>query len=312
MQRDDERDLERALEEHRRRIFNAPTEQERKKAERELAEHIARPGLTDDIDQLARDFEIRLKRALAFPPGTPAEYKEAFAPFLERVAAIPPYDKWEVVGWDLWTQHMVHFFFQYGAEPLFASLVLKVFGLLSPPPEVFEASTADDDDIERARKRREIAERIETDAVRVVQRAIDNFVDALRGRLGSALDQTLDEIAIKAIDELEAGLISVNKERVRELRELILSEWQKVEKVRIGVRMGSPTFDTKEAVEALIDEAQASLKPSKLDWNKTTVVAYINANYPSVRCGSVKQLNRLLRKFGLEHKFEGGEDRTKV
>jgi len=302
--RENERDLEQALEEHMRRIFNAATEQERKKAERELAEHIARPRLTDDIDQLARDFEIRLKRACAFPPDTPAEYKEAFAPFLERVATIPPPDKQKVIGWDLWTQHMVHFSFQYGVEPLCAQLGLKVFGLVSPPPEAFTAITDDRDDIERARKRREIVERVEMDAVRCVQLALESFVEALRGRLGFVLDQTLNEVALTAIDELEPTLVSVNKDSVRRLRALVLDEWQKVEKVRLGVPLpGAPTFSTKEEFEALIDEAQARLKPLKMDRNKTAVVQYINANYLTVRCGSVYQLNRLLKKFGLAAKF---------
>jgi len=89
MQREDEQDLERALEEHRRRIFEAPTEKERKKAERELAEHAARPKQTDDIGKIAREFEIRLKRLVSFPPDAPPEYKEAFAPFLKRVLEIP-------------------------------------------------------------------------------------------------------------------------------------------------------------------------------------------------------------------------------
>jgi hypothetical protein len=300
---DDERDLEQALEEHRRRIFEAPTEAERKKAERELAEHIARPGLTDDIDQLARAFQIRLKRGVAFPPGTPAEYKAAFAPLLERVAAIPHYDKWEVPAWDLWTQHMVKFSFAYGIEPLIAQLTLKAFAHIAPSPEVFAAATDDADDIERARKTREFVEVIEAAVNEIAQRAIGHFLDALRGRLGSVLDQTLNEIIIKAIDELEAELNNTGEKQATRLRKVAFDEWAKVEKVRLGTPgQGAPAL-TKEVFEALIDEAQARLRPMNMDQTKTAVVAYINNNYSAVRCGGVKQLNRMLKKFGLDHKF---------
>jgi hypothetical protein len=234
MSHDDERDLERTLEEHRRRIFEAPTDAERKKAERELAEHVARPKQTDDLDKIAREFEIRLKRAASLPPGATPEQREAFAPFLERVATIPPHDQQEVIGWDLWTQHMVHFFFQYGVEPLCAQLGLKVFGLLSPPPEVFVAATADADDIERARKRRAFVEFVEADVIQVVGKAIEYFPEALSGRLGSVLDETLHEIALRAIDELAQELNTVGKEDVRRARALVLDQWTKIEKVRLG------------------------------------------------------------------------------
>jgi len=136
MRRDDERDLEQVLEEHDRRIFEAPTEAERKKAEIELNEHVARHKLTDDLDKIAREFEIRLRRSATVRPDMPAEYREVFEPFLKRVAAIPPLDKWTVPpGLELWTQHMVYFCFQYGAEPLFALLGLKAFALIAPSPE---------------------------------------------------------------------------------------------------------------------------------------------------------------------------------
>lgn len=309
----DERDLERALEEHGRRIFDAPTDAERKRAERELAEHIARPKQTDDLDKIAREFEIRLKRAFAFPPDTPAEYTEAFTPFIERMATIPPPDKQEIIGWDLWTQHMVLFSFQYGIEPLCAQMGLKVFDLLSPPPAVFAAATDDLDDIERARKRREFVERVEADVVKVVRRALDLFVEALRGRLGSVLDETLSEIALRAIDELAPELNNVGEKDATNLRRLVFKEWEKVEKVRLGTPPpGAPTFNTKQEVEALIDEAQARLQPAGMDQIKTTVLQYINKHYPAVRCSSIKQLNRLLKKFDLEHKFEGDEERTKI
>jgi hypothetical protein len=302
---DDERDLERALEEHARRIFNAPTEQERKKAERELAEHIARPKLTDDLDQLAREFEIRLKRAATLLPDTPAEYRVAFAPFLDRMATIPPHDKWTVEPWDLWTQHMVKFSFAYGVEPLCAMLGLKVFGLINPSPEIFEELTSDPDEIERARKTREFVERVEADVVSCVQLAFKYFLEALRGRLGAVLDQTLHEIAIRAISEIEQELNNPGEKNTPRLRKFVLNEWARVEKVRLGMPTpGAPTFGTKEEVEALIDEAQEKLKPLKMDQNKNAVRQYINANYPAVRCSSGQQLNRLLKKFGLEWKFQ--------
>jgi hypothetical protein len=304
MHRDDEGDLERALEEHARRIFDAPTEQERKKAEKELAEHIARPKQTDDIEKIARDFVIRLKRAASLPPGATPEQREAFAPFLERVAAIPPYDEWHVEGFDLWTQHMVRFSFDYGFEPLAALLGLKVLTLIIPAPKIFAAATDDPDDIEGARKRREVVEFVQADVIRVVGKAIEYFPAALSGRLGTVLDETLHEITLKAIDELEPELNTIDKEDVRRARRLVLDEWTKIEKVRLETPPpGAPTFNTKEEFEALIDEAQASLKPSKIDQNKTAVLAYINANYPAIRCGSVYQLNRLLKRYGLEGKF---------
>src|SRR5262249_23565227 len=154
---------------------------------------------TDDLEKIARDFEIRLKRAASLPPGATQEYREAFAPFLERVATIPPHDKWEVPAWDLWTQHMVRFSFAYGVEPLCALLGLKVVGLRSPTPDIFEEVTFDLDDAERARKTRELVERVTTDVVKVVQVAIGHFLDALCGRLGSVLDETLNEVAVRAI-----------------------------------------------------------------------------------------------------------------
>jgi hypothetical protein len=303
MTKDDERDLARILEEHARRLFNAPNEQERKKAEREIAEHIARPELTDDINQLAREFEIRLKRAATLPPDTPAEYREAFTPLLERVAAIPPLDRWETPVWDLSTQHMVRFFFAYDVEPLCALLGLKAFGLIEPSHEYFKAATADPDDIERARKTREFVEHVETDVVKIAQRAFGHFIEALRGRLGSVLDETLYEIAVRAISELEAELNTTGEKHVVRVREHVLKERTKVEKVRLGTPGVGPRALTKEVFEAMIDQAQAALRPHKMDQTKNSVLTYINNNYPAVRCGSVYHLNRLLKKFGLEGKF---------
>ncbi|MGH9938166.1 MAG: hypothetical protein ACREAM_18120, partial [Blastocatellia bacterium] len=72
-----------------------------------------------------------------------------------------------------------------------------------------------------------------------------------------------------------------------------------------------PTL-TKEECEALIDEAREKLKPVELDQRKNAVVEYISAHHPAVRCSSVKQLNRLLEKFGLESKFNEREDGTKT
>lgn len=303
MHRDEESDLARKLEEHARRIFNAPTEAEKKKAERELAEHIARPKQTDDIEQLAREFEIRLKRAARLPPGATPEQREAFAPLLERVAAIPPFDKWHIVGFDLWTQHLVKFSFDFGVEPLAALLSLKALGLICPPPEVFTAATAGADGIELARKRRAFVEAVEADVVRVVLKARKYFAEALSARLGSVLDETLHEIALRAIDELEPELNIVGKDDVRRARQVVLDEWTKIEKVRLGTPApGAPTL-TKEVFEAMIDDAQEKLRPAKMDQNKTAVVLYIKENYPAVRCGSVVQLNRLLKKHGLEGKF---------
>src|SRR5262245_61479910 len=300
----DERDLERAAKEHWLRMTNAKTEQERRKAERELAEHIARPGLTDSIEELARTFEIRLKGSATLPPGTPAEYRGGFAPLLERMATIPPSDKWQVEPWELVTQHMVKFHFAYGIEPLIAQLTLKVFGEIAPSPKVFAAATADSDDIERARKTREFVEGVGEVIDEIAGRAIVHFVEALRGRLGFVLDQTLSEITVRAIDELEAELNSEGEKHAARLRKFVLDEWTKVEKVRLGTpSAGAPSL-TKEAFEALIDEGQAKLKPLKMDQNKTAVVAYINDNYPAVRCGSVYQLNRILKKHGLEGKFQ--------
>ncbi|MGH9937153.1 MAG: hypothetical protein ACREAM_12950, partial [Blastocatellia bacterium] len=211
MNQEDERDFERRLEEHGRKIFEASTEQERKRAERVLHEHMARPGLTDNIEELARTFEIRLKRSFSFPPDTPAEYKEALAPLLERMVAIPPFDRWTAPAWDLVTQHMVQISFAYGVEPLLALLNLKVFELIVPPPEIFEELTADSDDIERARKTRQFVECVEIDVVRCVRLASESFVDALRGRLGTVMDQTLSEIAVTAITELESELNTVGE-----------------------------------------------------------------------------------------------------
>jgi uncharacterized protein YjbJ (UPF0337 family) len=229
----DERDLERALEEHARRIFEAKTDQERKRAERELAEHVARPELTDDIKQLAREFEIRLKRAASTWPGATPEYKEAFAPFLERVAAIPPLDKWNVPAWDLWTQHMVKFSFAYGIEPLLALLALKAFGLIAPSNEYFEAVTAGADDIERARKTQMFVEAVEADVTRIAGAAIGRFLMALRGRLGAVLDDTLSEITVGAMDELKGKLKTVGekhasqaRDHITQVRDHILKEWR--------------------------------------------------------------------------------------
>lgn len=313
MQQDDEQDLERALEEHARRIFNASNEQERKKAERELTEHIARPGLTDNLEELVRDFEIRLKRSATVRPNMPAEYREAFEPFLKRVAAIPPFEKWEVPAWDLWTQHMVKFSFAYGADPLFALLGLKAFALIAPSAEYFEAVTAAPDDIERARKMRAFVEAVEADVFRIVEVAAGRFVEALRGRLGVVLDETLGEIAVWALNELGAELKTTGEKHVAQVRDHILKEYTKVEKVRLGTPApGAPTL-TKEVFEAIIDKAQADLKPHKMDQTKSAVVTYIKNNYPAVRCSDRKQLNRMLEKYGLEHKFteEAGGQNSK-
>lgn len=88
------------------------------------------------------------------------------------------------------------------------------------------------------------------------------------------------------------------REYVTQVRDHILKERERVERVRLGTPTpGAPAL-TKEVFEALLDEAQAELKPLNMDQTKTAVLAYINNNYPSIRCGSVKQLNRLLQKFG--------------
>jgi hypothetical protein len=266
MQQDDERDLERALEEHARRIFNAKTEQERKKAEKELAEHVARPKQTDDLDKIAREFVIRLKRSASLPPGATPEQEEAFAPFLESVAAIPPHDKWHVEGFDLWTQHMVNFYFQYGAEPLCALLGLKALTLINPAPEIFTAATDAPDDIERARKTRLFVEYVTEDVVRIVQKALEYFLEALSGRLGSVLDETLHEIALRAINELEPELNTVGKEDVRRARGLVLDQWAKIEKVRLGTKDGrggdrKSSKGMPDAERQAIADRKAALKP---------------------------------------------------
>jgi hypothetical protein len=263
MRKNNERDLERSYEEHASRvfngIFNSPNEQERKKAERELAEDIARPGLTDNLAELARGFEIRLKRSATLPPGVTAEYREAFEPFLQRVAAIPPFDKWEVLTWDLWTQHMVQFFFAYGVEPLRALLCLKAFALIAPSDEYFEAVTGDPYDIERARRTREFVEKVESDFNKIVDKATGRFVEALRGRLGDVVDATVKEIVVSAINELEEELSTTGENHVARLRNDILKQWTKVEKVRIGTaahggnRSNTDLSRLKEHFDAQID-----------------------------------------------------------
>jgi hypothetical protein len=120
----DERDLGRLLDEFTRRHFQAETDVERKRVERELDEHIARPELivapelTSIVETLAREFEIRLKRASSPPPDLTPEYREAFGPFFGRMGNVPPTDQWEWRAFDLWTHYMVRFCFFYGAEPL--------------------------------------------------------------------------------------------------------------------------------------------------------------------------------------------------
>lgn len=321
MSTDEERDLNELLAEFTRRRFEAKTDVERKRWEKELDEHIARPELelNGNVEEFARELEIRLRRASSPPMDMPPEWREAFGSFFERMGNVPPPDQWSWFAFDLWTHYVVRFFFVYGAEPLRELLAREAFWLIAPSVEYFEAARAASDDIERARKTRAFVEAVEGDVDEIVDLAIGRFAEALSYRLGAMLNDTLSEIALWALDNIKGELKTMGKERapqardrVAEMRDHFLKRRMSVEKVRLGTPPpGAPTL-TKEEFEALIDEAQAALKPAKIGQNKTAVVACVNANYPAVKCSSVKQLNRLLKKFELEHKFQGEEDGTKI
>ncbi len=308
---DEKRDLEQAIEGFQQREFNAQTKQEKNKVRRELASHIARPELTDNLEDLVRNLEVRLKSAAAsLLEGAPPAYREAFLPLLEKLVSISSPDQQEKVSYHLWTQHLVYFRFVYGMEPLRAILGLKAFGALRLPPEAFEAATFDSDEAERARKTQEITTTFEGVVDGCVSHASDLFVDALRGRLGSVIEETANEVMIRAISA-ELPDDDVEK-RVAKLRSHAFDLWQDVEKMRLGIRPQGPyTFQHREELEVLIDQAQEKLKPAGLDHVKKTVVAFINEHYPQVRCGSVKQLNRLLDKFDLHHKFPEAKEKEK-
>ncbi|MCI0389110.1 MAG: hypothetical protein MOB07_10160 [Acidobacteria bacterium] len=245
-----DRDLERVLEAFANRIFNASTKRERKKAEKELRNQIARPALTTDVEQMERELRIRLNERAALPPSTPEEYKKAFAPFLELLLEIPPPEQQNIGEITLTTQHMVRFRIEYGVEPLLAQIALKAFSMLCPAPGIFEKVVADPNKSEHARKTKEFIERLETDVLRCVTRATEEFVESLRGRLGSALDQTLNEIVIRAIKELEPTLNNVGNRAVKTLRKAVLGEWGDVEKVRLDTPApGRPKGTTYEKLE---------------------------------------------------------------
>jgi hypothetical protein len=312
----DQRDLGQLLADYTRRHFQAKTDVERKRLQRELDRHIARPELivkqelTRDVEILAREFEIRLKKASSPPPNLIPAYREAFRPFFERMGALPPPGQWEWFAFDLWTHYMTRFYFVYGAEPLRELLAREAFRLIAPSIEYFEKATAAADDVERARRTRAFVEAVEADVDLIVEEALRRFAVALGYRLGAVLNETLDEVALAALDEMKGQLRTIgerlaaeSRDRVAEIRDHILKERMRVEKVRLGTPApGAPTL-TKEEFEALIDEAQAALRPLNMSTTRTAVVAYLNNNYPAVRCGGVKQLKRLLDKFGLEHKF---------
>jgi hypothetical protein len=300
----DDRDLEQALEDYIQRIFNPRTERVRKKAEKALAEHTARPGLTDDIEKLVRDFEVRLKGLASLPPGTPPEYREAFSSFLEQVISIPSLEQHEVLDIKLMTQHLVYFQFIYGIEPLCALLGLKAFNSLSPSPSIFNQKTLDTDEAEQARKTQELVELVARDVNACVSHACELFEDALRGRLASVIVEVTNEVITRSINDLLPKLNNVGEKDIADLRKNTLKLWTGVEKARLDTPSQGPrTFRHREELEALIDEAQERLKSAGVDQNKTSFVGYINTHHPQVRCGSVKQLNRLLKNFGLEHKF---------
>lgn len=208
----DERDLGQLLAEFSRRQPQAKTDVERKRLEKELDEHIARPELitgpdmTSTVETLAREFEIRLKRASSPPPDLTPEYREAFGPFFERMGTVPPPDQWKWFPFDLWTPHMVRFCFVYGVEPLRALLARKAFWMIAPSIEYFEAARADDDDIERARKTRAFVDAVVMDIDAITDVAIGRFAEALSCRLSTVLDDALSEIALRAMDELKGSL----------------------------------------------------------------------------------------------------------
>jgi len=307
-----ERDLNELIAEFTRRRFEAKTDAEREQWEKELDEHIARPKLeiNGNVEEFAQELEIRLKRASSPPMDMPPEWKEAFGPFFERMGNVPPPDQWQWFSFELWTHYVIRFYFVYGAEPLRALLEREAFWLIAPSVEYFEAARAASDDIERARKTPAFVEAVEGDVDAIVDLAIGRFAKALSYRLGAILNDTLSEITLWALDNIKGELKTMGKERiaqardrVTEMRDHFLKRRISVEKVRLGTPPpGAPTL-TKEEFEALIDEAQAALKPADMDQTKTVVLAYINKHYPAVKCGSVKQLNRLLKKHGLEHKF---------
>lgn len=294
----------------------------KKQAEREISQHAARPGLTELPSELdstfwskwedhVSDFWERWELLKQLPPGTPQEYQDAFNPIIEKNVSIPPPEQQNVIEFTLWTQHLVHFGFAYGEECIDALLWKSVHSRLSISPEQFNRKTSDSDDIERARKVRELVERHEADVTLCVSRAKEMFLDALRGRLGSVVIEACNECAIRAIDELLPKLHNDCEVSPSTLRESELKWWAGVEKARFDTRLGPRTFKSAEDVEALIDEACEKLKPAGLENNKTAVLQYINRHYPTIRCSSVKQLNRLLKKFGLTGKFPPDEGETR-
>lgn len=196
---------------------------------------------------------------------------------------------------------MVQFHFTYGIETLTALLGLGAFARLSPSPNQFQRIVSDPDSNEQAMKTNQLVGAVVSDVTKCVDGACKMFEEALRGRLGTVVNQTIDEIIVRSIEGQLLRLTNVRDIRPADLRNSVLETWQGVEKVRIGTpAQGAPTFKSAEEVEALILEAKENLAPSGLENNKTAIVEYIKHHYPSIRCGSVKQLNRLIEKFELK------------
>jgi hypothetical protein len=299
----DQSDFERELEEGRQRLFNPKTYSKQRKT---IAHHAARPGLTDSLEEIYKHFLFRLTHMQKMPPDTPKEYCETFEPMVRRNTQVPLRHKLGKMNYDLWTQHFVHFNFSYSPEFLRAILWHTLFLRIAPDPEVFFAALQEGfKEMARNDIKQQIADGVESDVSKCVELAFQSFVEALRGRLGTIVTDTCDELAITVIEKLSAQLLLGPGMDIAKMREMRLREVEEVEKARLNTPSpGAPTFQSKEEVEALIDEAKEKLKPARLENNKTVIVKYINEHYPSVRCSSTKQLNRLLDKFKLHHKFK--------
>lgn len=236
--------LQQAIEDFARRLLSAKSEREKKRVKKELDEQIARPILIDDFEKAIREFETRLKGLSAFPPGFPSEYQMAFSPLVERLAEVPPHEMEHIEEWDLWTTHMARFQIQCGAESLSALLQLKAFELRRPSQKEFEDETFDSDDIERARKTRECVDRVEREVIGLCIRASRGFIDALRGRLNTLVEATMDEALINAINEGIPNEDKESKQKLAGVRDLKIAQANSVEKVRLGTRSQSRPRET--------------------------------------------------------------------
>lgn len=260
---------------------------------------IVAPEVINTLQQTLDDLKRRIRVMQKLPPGTPDEVRQIYEPYLQEKLVMP--DSVALPeGWNLWTQDGTFFhilYFQEWIELMLrkASIVRLIQGHPSLPDFLSELPPNVSDLFKR-----QLPVRLDEDVEKCVAWALPRFIHSLRGRLGTIIYETVQELVTNAINELLPTLNNDAQITPSELRARQIDHWIDVEKARIGTpnpgrQLDSGFYRSKEHFIEDLKEARRRLEPQGLHTNQRAVAEEMGI--------ADKTLSRYLERFELKDVF---------